>query len=227
MPRVTVLCVRSSAQPQPASDHTATPEGAATPTASADRPEPSTLPLEDLIEHAMPGVVLIEAEKTRGSGFLARPDTIVTNAHVIAGAPSVTVTLQGGTRVSGTVTEASEELDLALVSIPRVALSDVTLPLGSSSSLRLGQGIVALGWAQDLQQSPVTRGIVTGLRRDGKQRLVQTDAVPNHGDSGGPLIDRRGEVVGVTTFRAEISGTTAGFAVSIDDVKALLAHAGR
>jgi S1-C subfamily serine protease len=224
-PRLASRDTIASTSAQAAAEHAA-PEPSA-PAASLDKPEPSATPLEDLIEHAMPGVVLIEAEKTRGSGFLARPDVVVTNAHVIAGATSVTITLQGGTRVAGTVFESSDDLDLSLVSIPRVALADVPLPLGSASALRLGQGIVALGWAQDLQQSPVTRGIVTGLRRDGNQRLVQTDAVPNHGDSGGPLIDRRGEVVGVTTFRAEVSGTTAGFAVSIDDVKALLARSGR
>lgn len=196
-------------------------------TIPSDRPEPSAVPLEDVIEHAMPAVVLIEATRTRGSGFLARTDLVITNAHVIAGASSVSVTLQSGTKLTGTVVESSEDLDLALVSIPSAGSSDVPLPLGSSSALRLGQGVVALGWAQDLQQSTVTRGIVTGLRHDGKQRLVQTDAVPNHGDSGGPLLDRRGEVIGVTTFRAEVAGTAAGFAVAIDDVKALLASTGR
>jgi putative serine protease PepD len=186
-----------------------------------DRPEPSAPPLEDVIEHAMPGVVLVETTKTRGSGFLARPDVAVTNAHVIAGATTVSVTLQSGHEVTGTVLESSTELDLALVAIPSVDSSGV-LPFGNSAALRLGQGVVALGWAADLHQSTVTRGIITGLRQQGKQRLVQTDAVPNHGDSGGPVLDRRGEVIGVTTFRAEVSGKTAGFAVAIDDVKALL-----
>jgi S1-C subfamily serine protease len=93
--------------------------------------------------------------------------------------------------------------------------------------LKLGQGIVALGWAEDLTQSTVTRGIVTGLRHDGKQRLVQTDAVPNHGDSGGPVLNRLGAVIGVTTFRAEVKGATAGFAVAVDDLKAFIAESGR
>jgi len=194
---------------------------------SGDLPEPSAVPLEDLIEHAMPAVVLIEATKTRGSGFLARPDLAVTNAHVIAGAASVSVTLQNGTKLTGSVLAASTELDLALVSFAPVGSTELALPLGDSSGLKLGQGIVALGWAEDLTQSTVTRGIVTGLRHDGKQRLVQTDAVPNHGDSGGPVLNRLGAVVGVTTFRAEVKGATAGFAVAVDDLKAFIAESGR
>src|SRR6185369_5492714 len=86
---------------------------------------------------------------------------------------------------------------------------------------RLGQGIVALGWAQSLTQSTVTRGIVTGVRIDHERNLIQTDAVPNPGDSGGPVLDRRGEVVGVTTFRSE--NGTSGYAVPIDDVKPFVA----
>jgi S1-C subfamily serine protease len=210
-----------------APERTAASDPAVTRATSGDLPEPTAVPLEDLIEHAMPAVVLVEAAKTRGSGFLARPDLAVTNAHVIAGASSVTVTMKDGTKLAGTVVASSSELDLALVSIARSGSSDVALPLGESSTLRLGQGIVALGWAEDLTQSTVTRGIVTGLRHDGKQRLVQTDAVPNHGDSGGPVLDRLGAVVGVTTFRAEVRGATAGFAVAVDDLKAFIADSGR
>ena len=193
---------------------------------SSDLPEPSAVPLEDLIEHALPSVVLVESTKTRGSGFFVRSGLLVTNAHVIGGAASVTVTMQNGTKVTAGVVNSSNDLDLALLATPTGA-TDLHLPLGASSSVRLGQGIVALGWAQDLTQSTVTRGIVTGLRRDGAQRLVQTDAVPNHGDSGGPVLDRYGAVVGVTTFRADVAGTTSGFAVAIDDVKAFIASAGR
>jgi len=217
----TVFATRRAPEKSPAA------EPSVTRATSGDLPEPSAVPLEDLIEHAMPAVVLIEAAKTRGSGFLARPDLAVTNAHVVAGAPSVTLTLQSGTKVTGTVVASSTELDLALVAFTPVGSNDRALPLGDSSSLRLGQGIVALGWAEDLTQSTVTRGIVTGLRHDGKQRLVQTDAIPNHGDSGGPVLNRLGAVVGVTTFRAEVKGATAGFAVAVDDLKSFIAESGR
>jgi S1-C subfamily serine protease len=184
---------------------------------SGDLPQPSASPLEDVIEHAMPGVVMIQTEKTSGSGFLVRPDLVVTNAHVTAGYLIVTVTSQTGVKMQGRVAQFSDEYDIALIQVGRFSPTDAQLPLGASASLRLGQGIVALGWAHSLQQSTVTRGIITGLRQMGEHQMIQTDAAPNPGDSGGPVVDRSGQVVGVTTFRFE--NGTGGLAVPIDDVK--------
>ena len=184
---------------------------------SPDFPEASAPPLEDTIEHAMPAVVMIQTPKTRGSGFFIRPDLAVTNAHVIAAYLTPTVTTAGGMKLNGKVTFLSDTYDVALVQVSGRSGTDPQLPLGQSSALRLGQGIVALGWAESPSQSTVTRGIVTGLRHDGERTLIQTDAVPNPGDSGGPVLNRQGEVVGITTLRA--NDGSSGFAVSIDDVK--------
>jgi len=183
----------------------------------ADLPEASAPPLEDMIERAMPAVVMIQTAKSRGSGFFVRPDLVATNAHVVTGFQVATVTTRDGTTLTGKVGQISDQYDLALIQVVRPGSIDAPLPLGDSASLRLGQGIVALGWAQSLTQSTVTRGIVTGLRHDGHRSLLQTDAVPNPGDSGGPLLDRHGDVVGITTARGE-SGMS-GYAVPIDDVK--------
>ena len=190
---------------------------------SGDLPQPSTAPLEDVIEHAMPGVVMIQTEKTRGSGFLVRPDLVVTNAHVVSGYLSVTVTSQTGAKLPGRVAQLSDDYDLAVVQVGRFSPAEAQLALGASADLRLGQGIVALGWAQTLQQRTVTRGIITGLRQMGEHRMIQTDAAPNPGDSGGPVIDRAGQVVGVTTFRFE--NGSGGLAVPIDDVKPFIERA--
>jgi len=165
----------------------------------------------------MPAVVMVETSTTRGSGFFAAPDLIVTNAHVLAGASSASITTRNGNRVEGKAVLVSEQRDLAFLQIPRQSALDVALPLGRSADVRLGQSVVALGWAQSMTQSTVTRGVVTGLRRDGERRLLQTDAVPNHGDSGGPLLDLRGNVIGITTARGDDG--TAGFALAIDDAK--------
>jgi S1-C subfamily serine protease len=199
-----------------------TPAPAPEPISRADLPEASAPPLEDMIERAMPAIVMIETPKTRGSGFFVQPDLIVTNAHVISGFQSVAITTRDGAKLTGRVGEFSDQHDVALIQVPGLGTTDAQLPLGNSAGLRLGQGIVALGWAQSLTQSTVTRGIVTGLRRDADRNLLQTDAVPNPGDSGGPLLDRRGEVVGVTTFRG--AGGTSGYAITIDDVKPFIAR---
>jgi S1-C subfamily serine protease len=175
--------------------------------------------LEDTIARAMPAVVKIETLKTRGSGFFIKPDLIVTNAHVVTGFLVSTVTTHSGVTLNGQVVQVSEQFDIALIQVPRPG-TDAPLPLGHSDGLRLGQGTVALGWAETLTQSPVARGIVTGVRHDGDRVLIQTDAAPNFGDSGGPVLDRRGDVIGVTTFRAD--NGRSGYAVAIDDVKPLV-----
>ena len=167
----------------------------------------------------MPAVVKVETATMRGSGFFAAPDLIVTSAHVVAGSQTAVVTTRSGGHIDARVVVLSDAHDLALLQIPRQNALDVAIPLGQSSQARLGQGIVALGWAESLTQSTVTRGVITGFRRDGERMLLQTDAVPNHGDSGGPLLDLRGNVLGITTFRADTPVGTAGLAIAIDDAK--------
>ena len=187
--------------------------------AATDLPLPSAMPLENIIEHAMPGVVMVQTEKTTGSGFLIRPDLVVTNAHVTAGYLFVTVTSQTGVKMQGRVAQFSDDYDIALIMVGRFSPTDAQLPLGVSSALRLGQGIVALGWAQSLEQHTVTRGVVTGLRQVGTRPMIQTDAAPHPGDSGGPVLDRSGQVVGITTIRIDGASSSGGLAVPIDDVK--------
>jgi S1-C subfamily serine protease len=191
---------------------------------SGELPEPSAPPLEDVIERGMRAVVMIETQTSRGSGFFVRADLIVTNTHVISGFTTVSVTTRNGVKLPGRVAQISDEADVALVQVGGPGSPDARLPLGTSATLRLGQGIVALGWAQTLAQRPVARGIVTGLRRVLDRPFLQTDAAPNPGDSGGPVMNRQGEVIGITTLRADDG--SAGFAVPIDDAKPLLAKVG-
>ena len=192
----------------------ATRDEALAPATANDASDAAAPPLEETIERAMPGVVMIETASSRGSGFFASPDLVVTNAHVLAGATTASITVRGGSRIEGTAVFVSGPRDIAFLQIPRQSAMNVALPLGRSANARLGQGVVALGWAQSMTQSTVTRGVVTGLRRDGDRLLLQTDAVPNPGDSGGPLLDLRGNVIGITT--AHDANRTSGFAVAID-----------
>jgi S1-C subfamily serine protease len=209
---------------QPAAARGPAPEAPITRASSGELPEPSAPPLEDVIERAMRGVVRIETQTSRGSGFFVRPDLIVTNAHVISGFAAVSVTTQNGARLPGRVAQISDEADVALVQVGLPGSPDAELPLGTSAALRLGQGIVALGWAESIEQRTLARGIVTGLRRVLDRPFLQTDAAPNPGDSGGPVMNRQGEVIGITTLRA--TDGSAGYAVPIDDAKPLLARAG-
>jgi serine protease Do len=185
-----------------------------------DLPQPSAMPLEDIVERVMPGVVRVETNTSRGSGFFVRSTLIVTNAHVPGDARTVTVTTQSGQRLAGRVLESSEKYDVAIIQIAAPGQGTVAVPLGQSAQLRLGQGIVALGWAEGPDQSTVRRGILTGVRTDGARQLLQTDTAPHPGDSGGPIVDRSGEAVGISTFR--YNDGSGGLAVPIDDVKAFV-----
>jgi S1-C subfamily serine protease len=209
------------AVPRPAASGFPTPATPGTPADRAGSPGSAPRSLEDVIARAMPAVVLVETDTGRGSGFFVTPDVVATNAHVVAEFARVAVTTQSGATLDGRVATKSTDFDVALIQLAAPARAEAQLPLGDSAALRLGQAVIALGWAQSLTQSPLTRGVVTGLRRDGRRQLVQTDAVPNRGDSGGPLLNASGEVVGIMTFRVDDRehGAAAGFALAINDVK--------
>jgi serine protease Do len=159
-----------------------------------------------------------------GSGFLIHPDGyLVTNAHVVEGASSVQVRLASGPRLLGTVVGRDTRVDLALVKVEAAAPLPV-LPLGDSEALRVGEFVLALGHPFGLEQT-VSFGIVS---RKGAPLLVaapgfdfiQTDAAVNPGNSGGPLVNMAGQVVGVNTMAAR--NGTIGFAIPSNLVKGLL-----
>src|SRR5262249_54688537 len=141
-----------------------------------------------------------------GSGFFIRKDGyILTNYHVVSGARKLTVTLEGGEKLPATVKGKDESLDIALLKVD--ATHDFqTLPMGDSDSLRTGEWVVAIGNPLGYEHS-VTVGVVSGkgrplrdLSRDPSlANYIQTDAAINFGNSGGPLMNARGEVVGINT----------------------------
>jgi S1-C subfamily serine protease len=203
--------------PAPASvpDTTPPPAASATPSAAAARP------LEDVIAGALPAVAAIQAGSARGTGFFVRPDTVLTNAHVVSGLSSVQ--LQVGTaKLSARVVSVSTASDLAILQVYNANPSQATLPLASVQGARVGQEVIAIGSALGVLSNTVTRGIVSALRRSGDITLVQTDAAINPGNSGGPLIDRRGQVIGINTLKAAQGAESIGFAVAADHATALL-----
>jgi S1-C subfamily serine protease len=167
-----------------------------------------------------------------GSGMVISDDgLILTNNHVIDGATSITVTLADGRDVAGDLVGSIPDNDVALVQARGVNhLSTVTF--GTSSDLRVGDPVVAIGNALGLGGTPsVTAGIVSALGREITQPehltdLIQTDAAIYPGNSGGPLVNAQGAVVGINTaVAADQSGVGAenlGFALSIDQLKPLI-----
>lgn len=163
-----------------------------------------------------------------GSGFVLSADgLIVTNNHVIEGADDIQVTLDDGTVEAAEVIGADARSDLAVLQIARTDLRPVTL--GESAALKVGDSVVAIGNALDLGAEPtVTGGLVSAKGRRTQAPngsflvdLIQTDAAISPGNSGGPLLDMNGRVVGINTAVAG-QGQNIGFAISIDRAKLLL-----
>jgi V8-like Glu-specific endopeptidase len=177
--------------------------------------------VEDLLSQVMPAVVLVETPTGRGSAFFVRNDTLLTNVHVVAGNSSVTIRRMDGTSASARVESQSAAYDLALLKVSNPQATQALITLGSLSSVRVGQEVIAIGSALGTLQNTVTRGIVSGLRRTGNATLVQTDAAVNPGNSGGPLLDRNGEVIGITTMGYK-DRQGLNFAVGVDHALALL-----
>jgi S1-C subfamily serine protease len=179
------------------------------------------LSIEDLVARVSPAVVIVEASSGRGSGFFVRADTIVTNAHVTGSDLTVRVRRTTGDAVTVRVESAARDLDLAILKLSNPLADQRVVSMGTASTIRTGQEVVAIGSALGVLQNSVTRGIVSGVRVTGGITLIQTDAAINPGNSGGPLVDRSGNVIGINTMGVA-SAQGISFAVSVDHAHDLL-----
>ena len=160
-----------------------------------------------------------QVEQSLGSGVIvdAAKGYILTNNHVVGGADDITVTLQDGRNVKGTLVGTDPATDVAVIKISADHLQ--ALPIADSSALRVGDFVVAVGDPFGLGQT-VTSGIVSALRRSGLggssfQNFIQTDASINPGNSGGALVNLRGELVGINTMILSPSGGNIGIGFAI------------
>ena len=167
-----------------------------------------------------------------GSGFiLTENGYVITNYHVVEGASAVSVITHDGTEYPATIVGTVDTNDIAVLKVEATGLPAATL--GSSDDLIIGDMVVAIGNPLGELTSTQTVGYVSGKDRDvttdgSIMSMIQTDAAINSGNSGGPLFNMYGEVVGVTT--AKYSGNSSsgatiegiGFAIPIDDVKGMI-----
>jgi len=166
-----------------------------------------------------------------GSGtVIDREGHVLTNYHVVGGAREVSVTLAGGEQREGRVIGVDPENDLAVVKIDPRGLNLTVIPFGRSADLLVGQKVLAIGNPFALSRT-LTTGVVSGLGRPVRadsgaiiQEMIQTDASVNPGNSGGPLLNSRGEMIGITTTIISPSGGSVGigFAVPIDTARRVL-----
>jgi 2-alkenal reductase len=234
--------IQALPQPTPVVRIDATPPTLPTPADPAE--EASTL--EALYQQVLPGVVAIRTGQSLGSGFMFDSDGhVVTNQHVVEGASQVEVSFASGFKAFGTVIGADVDAYIAVVKVDAPADQIHPLAIGDSSTLNLGEQVVAIGNPFGLNGT-MTLGIISGLGRtqfahadpDGggmfsTADIVQTDAAINPGNSGGPLFNLQGEVVGVNqSIRTEtFNGATGnavnsgvGFSISINLVKRIVPY---
>jgi putative serine protease PepD len=170
-------------------------------------------------------------QKAQGSGFVVDSSgDIVTNEHVVAGARSISVRFWNGKTYTAKLVNSDTSLDLSLIKVDEPSSQLHPLSLGDSSSVQVGDAVVAIGSPFGLNGT-VTSGIVSAVHREITatnnatiQNAIQTDAAINHGNSGGPLLNAQGQVIGVNSQIESDSGGNdgVGFAVPSSDVQQLL-----
>lgn len=172
-----------------------------------------------IIENVIKSVITVRTDVSQGSGFvIAEGGYIVTNAHVMEGAKAATIVTYDGQIHKVSIIGQDSKMDIALLKIGETNYKPLTLE--NSNNVQVGEKVIAIGNPLGLQFS-VSEGIISAVNRRGTNGLnnyIQTDASLNPGNSGGPLIDVNGRVVGINNFK--ISGSeNIGFALESNYIK--------
>ncbi|WP_163193128.1 S1C family serine protease [Clostridium thermarum] len=205
-------------------------------------PEEGALTITEIVKKVGPAVVGVSVKSVAGidwfgnerisegigSGMIINEEGyVLTNYHVISGAQDVKVILNNGKEVNAKVVNYNASQDIAVVKIAEDIKVPGVVELGNSSSLQVGETVVAIGNPLGKEfLGSVTSGIVSAVNRnlgDSNVPYIQTDAAINNGNSGGPLLNSRGQVIGINTAKIDTTGTNSvdgmGFAIPIDLVK--------
>jgi serine protease Do len=171
-----------------------------------------------IIEDEVQGVVTIKTDVSQGTGFIITNDGyIITNAHVMEGARAASIFTFDNEIHSVVKISSNDFMDLALLKIEGDFLS---LDLGDSEDVKIGEKVIAIGNPLGLSFT-ATEGIISALNRNGINNLpyyFQTDVSLNPGNSGGPLINTKGEVIGINNFKIS-DAENIGFALEINHAK--------
>ena len=196
----------------------------------------------DIYKKVAPAVVMVSTKTVQsvngwfqqetegmGSGFIINEEGyILTNYHVIQGAQEISVTLSNDVTTTAQIVNYDENQDVAMIKITDESVEiPATVELGDSDSLQPGEEVIAIGTPLSTElSSTVTKGIISATSRSVAvesgvtMNLIQTDAAINAGNSGGPLVNTKGEVVGINS--SKISGEAVegiGFSIPINDIK--------
>ncbi len=162
-----------------------------------------------------------------GTGVIYRSDGyIVTNAHVVKDMDSIVVVLSDSKAYKARLKAIDESLDLAVIKIDKGGLKPAVF--GNMSSVDVGQEVVAIGTPQSFNlRNSATRGIISGMNRstDGEYRFIQSDAAINGGNSGGPLVNMKGQVIGINSVKLVGFGVEGlNFSIPVDTVQYAIGH---
>ena len=190
------------------------------------QPLASGLSVADMIDNAMRSVVRVVTQDGQGTGFVVGDGgLVITNSHVVVNGDEAEVVTNDGRVHRSQVTQRDPDMDIAYLTPYSMPDPPPAIAMGDSDALRLGAQVVIVGFPLGVSEPSVSMGIVSAMR----EGLIQTDAAMNPGNSGGPMLDSYGRVVGVVVARAEVDAggnllSGIGFAIPINVLRGLSAQ---
>jgi len=178
-----------------------------------------------------PSVVKIELSNNKGSGvIITKSGYVITNYHVVADGSPIKVVTMNGDNFDAEVVATSQDQDLAIIKIISTHMDFYAATLGSMEKEVVGEDVIAIGYPQSyilVGQATFTKGVISAFQTMANRSWIQTDAAINLGNSGGPLVNLRGEVIGINTIELVDDHLGEGvdslnFAIPIDEIKTFI-----